>query len=134
MTEPEDKRSYAHAFTTHARLIKLCAVIAGFIGAIAGSLLAIGTVRHEGFVRGILILPFATAFMFSWIVTGAAILLAPSGFFKSETGMEYLQKIGTTNVLAARIVVLVFLALSVGLTSFFCWLFYQEFIGKDPTN
>ena len=41
------------------------------------------------------------------MVTGIALLFAPSSFFESDQGQEYLETIGTQKVFVARIVILI---------------------------
>lgn len=53
------------------------------------------------------------------MVTGFALLFAPSAFYASDQGKAYLKKIGTKNVVAARTVLLVLLLIGCGVIALF---------------
>jgi len=110
MTATED----SGIFQSHLAWVWTIAWIAGVIGAIAGlcfSVVAFFTAEDlkSREIRGIFFAPVFCGVVASGMVFGTALLFAPSRFFSCTEGLIYLDMIGTRSVIAARIVILVFL-------------------------
>jgi hypothetical protein len=108
-------------FAAHMTRVKRFAGAAGALGAAAGVCFSITYLlqTENPKMRGVITMPLVCGFGLSAMVTGIALLFAPSRFYTSDKGQEYLQTIGTQNVLVARIVVLIFLLLGCGVITVF---------------
>jgi len=103
-------------FASHFARMKKIATAAGVIGGLAGLCISITYLMQteNPQIRGVIAMPFVCAFGLSAMITGITLLLAPSSFFTSDKGKDYLETIGTQSVFAARVVILVFLLLGCG--------------------
>jgi hypothetical protein len=105
-------------FYAYLSRVKKVAAVAGVLGGIAGAAFVVFhlVMADKPSLRGVFIFPFASAFAFSSMLTGVVLLFAPTAFYASEKGQEYLAAIGTTNVKTARFVLVI--ALTVGCVFF----------------
>ncbi len=91
----------------HRRIVQVSCIF-GVLGAMAGIALSISTALNEENARGVLLGPFL--FGAAGLLFGVAVacLFAPRKFLTGPMGDKWMKLIGTKNVLAARIVCLIF--------------------------
>jgi hypothetical protein len=108
-------------FASHLRRVRKFATVAGVVGGAAGLCYSIVYLMQteNPKLRGVIAMPFVCGFGVALMVTGIGLFFAPSVFFTSDNGKEYLKLIGTQSVVAARIVILVFLLLGCGVIAVF---------------
>ena len=101
----EETKPTGTEFYVHLSRVKKVAAVAGVLGGIGGAAFVVFhlVMADKPSLKGVFIFPFALAFAISSMLTGVALLIAPTAFYASEKGQEYLAAIGTTNVKTAQL-------------------------------